>query len=398
MSRRRAIERGIGAIILFAALARAATRLWAITAVEISLLVLVFLWFWNMNNERSWHFKRTPLDIPILLFLAFASVSCIFSIYSHDSLAAMGRLLILIGIYYVTVNKIHEKSGERLMTLTVILGAVLSVYGLGQYFFDIPHSWWADGRFISSTYINHNHFAGYLEMVIPVAIGLLIGSKDITRRFLLAFACIIMAAAFLLAQSRGAWISLILSFSIALIYMLRRGIIKKDIFILTAAVLLIFLAIFNAGEDAISTRVATLGDTKGDPSLTSRVKMWNGTVDMILARPLTGSGIGTFFWGFQRYRPIGLNAKVDQAHNDYLDIAAEMGVLSLAMVFWIIFVILKKSASLIKIPAYAGVAIGLLSIFIHSLFDFNLHIPANAIIVSMFSALVMGYNKDIHGT
>lgn len=380
---------GLASLFIFAPLARGAARLWSITPIEIVVLSLCFIWFRRMNNTTGWNFKPTALDAPIWAFLALASLSCIFSIYLHDSLYGMRRLLAMAGIYYLIVNNFDKKRSEQLMMLIVIVGAGISLFGLAQYFFNLSHGWWAEERFLTSTYVNHNHFAGYLELAMPLAFGFFFSEKTVLRKAGFGIAAVIMSAAFLFAQSRGAWILIAVSAVLSAFYLSRKGIVRKSAFvILLLALSFIFAALYCVKGD-ISERLGTMTNVGGEASFLCRLKIWEGTIDMIKNNPAIGTGIGTFLWGFPRYRPEGLNYKISHAHNDYLHMAAEMGILAMALMILMAVIVMKKSFSLAARPVYACITVGLLSLFLHSLIDFNFHIPANMMLVTAMSAIIM---------
>ena len=110
---------------------------------------------------------------------------------------------------------------------------------------------------------------------------------------------------------------------------------------------------------------------------------------MIKHNPVIGTGIGTLVWGHPRYRPEGLYFKVDYAHNDYLQMAAEMGILVLPIMLWMLIIILKKGSLLLRQPIYAGIITGLVSIILHGFVDFNFHIPANMMLFAVLCSFLM---------
>ena len=159
------------------------------------------------------------------------------------------------------------------------------------------------------------------------------------------------------------------------------------------AILMVFVLIY-AGDDDIAKRAMTMTDVAGDASFMTRVYIWRGTLDMIKDNPLIGTGIGTFVWGFPRYRPPGLDSKVVHAHNDYLHMAAEMGLLALPLMLWMVIIILKRGFSAAGDPVFIGMSTGLLSVFLHGLIDFNFHIPANMMLISALCAFLMIMRKN----
>lgn len=185
---------GVAAILVFSPIARGAVRMWSITPVLLVAYAMIFLWLIKMVNAKRVNnglgtvpFNKesdavgqslsVPLNVPILLFAMLAAVSFAFSIYKHDSFYALLKLFTYIGLYYLVVNEFDHKMRKRLIQLVIWIGAGLSAYGLLQYFGVFGHSWWVPKRFLAATYVNHNHFAGYLELVIPVALAIISGAK-----------------------------------------------------------------------------------------------------------------------------------------------------------------------------------------------------------------------------
>lgn len=390
----RIMETGLGFIFIFAPLALGAARIWAVTPITLIALALVFVWFWRMNNVTGWNFAPTPLDLPLWTFIVLASVTCIFSIYLYDSLIAMRNLLLMAAIYYLIVNNLGAKAADGLMLLLAAVGTAMSVIGIGQYFLHWPHGWWADERFLTATYVNHNHFAGYLEMAIPLTAGLFFARRGVFMRAYLAAAVLIMAAAFMFAQSRGAWVSLAAGAFLVLSYLSKKRIVKRRVSVI---ILIIFAALFAGfyfSENTVAGRMATMAKVDEEISFLSRIKIWRGTIDIIIDNPIKGTGIGTLVWGFPRYRPQRLSAKIVHAHNEYLHMAAEMGIMAVPLMIWVAAAVIKRGLGLSNSPVHAGITIGLISIFLHGIVDFNFHIPANFMVTTALCAFLMKNKKN----
>jgi len=387
---------GMSAVMVFAPLLLGGYRLFPVTVIELSVLVLVFIWFWRMNNETGWNFKKTPLDLPISGFALLGVLSVVFGIYLHAGLLSLIWMFTVISAYYLVVNNFSERSASRLILVVIITGTVLSLYGFAQRFLSLPHPWWADDKFISSTYVNHNHFAGYLEMSIPIALGMFYARKNVLSRISLAFCLAAMITAFIFAQSRGAWISLTAATLLVTYCLSRSKVIGKYAFYAVGLLLILFATVIYSGEDSVSERLGSMTNVRGDASIMSRVQMWRGAAMIAKDKPLTGIGMGTLEWGYPKYRPSGFYSKVDYAHNDYLQMAAEMGLFVLPIMVWMLFIILKKGHLLLKRPMYAGITTGLLSIILHGFADFNFHIPANMLLAVVLCAFLMSGEDKIN--
>jgi hypothetical protein len=144
--------------------------------------------------------------------------------------------LAYVGLIFILAANYSKKLMIYFISLTVCIAAILSIYGLLQYFSILPHSWWEPAEFLSASYVNHNHFAGYLEMAIPLLIGLalgIFGSQSFSRlkKGLLSFMILLALAttltAFVFAQSRGAWVSLGLALLLMNIILVRRKVLRS---------------------------------------------------------------------------------------------------------------------------------------------------------------------------
>jgi O-antigen ligase len=387
---------GIAILMIFTPIARGAVRIWSMTPVFSIIYFLLFLWFWKLsgNGIPALTVKKSLLDRLILAFLILAAVSVIFSVYKHDSFYAFLRLLGYAGVYYLIVYNFDLSMKKQLLGLALVIGTGLSIYGLLQYIGILEHSWWFPEEFLAASYVNHNHFAGYLELIIPVALGMLAENRtgSLYYRLVLALTLCLMLVAFIFTQSRGGWISLAISLVVMNIIFIRRGVLKKEsifglVFIL-ALVIVFFYTQKTHTAPAGGIAMERITQINSDIPVQTRLETWRASLKMIADRPLIGTGIGDFDNGFYRYRPVGFNVKAVYAHNEYLHMAAEMGILApFLMVFILIAAILnglKNNFNLVMV----GCCCAILGLALHGLVDFNFHIPANMLLFSIYCALV----------
>lgn len=383
----------IAAIIIFAPVARGAVRIWSVSVVQIAACAAIFAWLYKAVNTDNYKIERTRIDLPVSLFLVLAAVSTVFSIYRHDSIFALFALFVYAGIYYLLVNEFDRQMMTRLLLTAAYLGGALSLYGILQYLGFLGHPWWFPQRFLSATYVNHNHFACFLELTAPLAAAFLamrlIGSPIV--KALLAASFVFMVSAFILAQSRGAWISLAVSVIVIGILSIggRRFNARNILIILFAVMIVFFLA--SAGRELISLRMKEAFIFNGDAvTQETRFKIWKGAVGIIRENPIVGTGIGTFVWAFPSFRPPALAVQANAAHNDYLEMAADMGVAAPLIFVWIISTILSTAIRKGREdPLRWACATGVLSMSLHGIVDFNFHIPANVFIFILLSAYIM---------
>ncbi|UCG34731.1 MAG: O-antigen ligase family protein [Candidatus Omnitrophota bacterium] len=398
---------GIALFLIFTPLPRGAVQVWSFVPVMGIIFFLVFVWLWRLNNYKDHKLQPTPLDLPIILFFLLAIVSSIFSMHKHDSAYALLKLFSYIGLFYLIVNNFDYCMIRRMIVLTICIGTALSLYGLLQYFGIFPHDWWRKNHLLASTYANHNHFSGYLELVMPVTLGVLLksGKDNLFARVFLMGALMVMMVALIFAQSRGAWICLAVAFCVMSIILVKRSNIAKTTALISLLLLVFIFSYIYLSNPKISERLDTIVEVQvEEDSFQARLSVWQSSVKMIKQHPLVGTGIGAFRWGFSRFRPEKLaTVGVRFAHNDYLHMAVEMGVLAPLIMFLIFIMVIRTGLTIANYHLdILGCCVGVLSLALHGLVDFNFHIPANMLLVVAYAAFIMnksylGQGKSVHG-
>lgn len=397
---RRLIFFGICCALVFTPLASGGVSVWSVSS--LMLLIGLLTWFWLCGASAfDEKFRRTALDKPIVVFALVVAASFVFSIYKQESFMSLLRLAGFAGFYYLVVNNVDDAMERHIVNLVICVATLLSLTGLFQYFGILPRTKWAPEGFLAATYVNHNHFAGYLELAMPLALGAFFSrhERSLIPKVSIMSALIIMLLAFIFAQSRGAWISLAAALLVMSFFLIKNARIGKDgivamlLFLFFASFILVLNSSVISGRLGMSKAKAQGAE---DLSIQTRQKIWKGSIEMINHRPWTGSGIGTFSYGFPRFRPAGLTWKANFAHNDYLELAAEAGVFALIVLLWIFFIIFYRGFSRMgSDPVVLGLTGGILSLALHGLTDFNFHIPANMLLTVTFAALIMRQRPEV---
>jgi O-antigen ligase len=243
-------------------------------------------------------------------------------------------------------------------------------------------------------YVNSDHFAGLMEMLIPVAVLYIAGRR---RKFALGASVLRVSAAtlalasLLLSGSRGGLLALSAEIAIAT-SALRRGGARtgQRRRLATAAAITIvagvmLFAYVDPGWVARKLGLASYVDSDWADRAGSRKSMTLDSLRMWRDHPLLGVGLGDFETAYPRYQSSPSELWIDHAHNDYAEAVAETGLagallILLALGFFLRLAFrdwghpLRSQASWIRL----GAAIGCCGMLVHSFFDFNLHIPANA--------------------
>lgn len=417
-------------LLLFTPFARGAIHPWARTVIVLAVLSLLTLLllekiagrislpiadnaadaFSAMADGRSagFSFRKTALDAPFAALLSLVLLTSAFSLHKPDSGEAITLLLSYIALFYIVIYTVRTREQQR-MLVYVIIGAamLLALVGLLKRFDSLPVSWWqyphqrAMDYMMTGPYGNHNHLAGYLEMSVPLLFGLFL-TKSRRGAIFYTMICIaiFLVVAHVLTLSRGGWLSLSVSLAaMALLLLLQkrfRG--KKMLALLLAGCFLLLLFILSGTQ--IVERILTLSEEETLKEMAGRTVAWQGVFEMIRDYPLWGTGPGTFATAFTQYQPSGLPARFFEAHNDYLHFVAETGLLLIPVVVWLVYTVLAAGLRKLASPSRQvwgitlGAMTGLLAILIHSASDFNLHIPANAVLFTVLAGLIFCRIED----
>jgi len=261
---------------------------------------------------------------------------------------------------------------------------------------------------VMGTFVNRNHFAGYLLMAIPSSIGLLFSrqadkirigrfshrpvySLD-AKSLLVGFGIMAMILGLLFSASRMGILSLLFSFSLMMI-LFRRGHGGKKFSRRSALILGLALAwgIWIGLDAVISRFVGTSED------LRSRWMIWTDTFQIIKDFPLLGSGLGTFAQVFPMYRSFHIRGTVTHAENDFLQLASEVGLVGSALLLILFLILFIKAVSGIRSFSSRdperfigiGALVGILALMFHSQVERNMQVPSNAFLYTFLWGVVL---------
>jgi len=391
----------IYALLICTPLARASVQGWAMATIYIVTLVALTAFLFERSLAWNWKWIKTPLDKPILVLIILASLSTVFSQHKYTSLWSLILLLDYIILFYLTIHSVRTRSQfKQLIYIVIGIGAFLSIIGLIKLGGLNPFTWWdySDldyGQRLTGTYGNPNHLAGYLEMAIPLLIGLFLTGYRRFNLFFMICLLIFLFSAIILSLSRGGWLGIATGLVFISLALLTQGRFERKKLVVSLICGSLILGFIVLSSTPVVKRIRTIDRGNKIPTLHTRISIWNGVVKMIQDYPILGTGPGTFAYVFTQYQPPGQKLRYFMAHSDYLHFTAETG-LSLAVIMgWMIIVFFYTGFKKLNNPSrlVRGVTLGSMSgitaILIHSVSDFNLHIPANAMLFTVLSALVV---------
>jgi len=297
-----------------------------------------------------------------------------------------------------------------LVRTITIFGFSLAIFGLTQSFTSPTKVYWIRELPQSTAFgpfINRHHFAGYMELTLALPLGLLFaGSLEKDKRFIYLFAAGLMGVALIMTNSRGGIISLIAEvlFLAAVSGFGKRhksreveqktrrvrGAAARTALALVLIVVIFAGVVLLGGESALSRLV---GSVNTDDPTTGRAHFWSVTVDIIKAHPVIGTGLGAFGVVYTRYDSRNGLFRLEQAHNDYLQVLSDGGIVGfliglcfIVMLFRIGFA-RRESRDDFRHGVSIGALAGCFAVLVHSFFDFTLHTTSNALLFLILVAL-----------
>lgn len=378
-------------------------------------LIVLGLMFWGLKiiNKEEFKFTPTPLNFPTLSFIAICVLSLIWSNSFFISLKELPLFLAGPLLYFVITNSINdERQINRILDILLLVGGLFGIYGIFQYN-GIDFSFWAQNigrQQVFGLFGNVNYFAEYLIVPIPIAVSLFLVSQNKFKRILLLIAILAMGTSLIATFTRGSY----LGFGSALIFMFflflisrGKGFIKNNkkifIIILVAIIIITFLFVVPTPLNKSGTVISKIKERASiiqlinEFSFGRRAAIYKFTTLMIKDHPLLGSGIGTYKYNTLRYqaeffaqgenRSLYPHGFADKAHNEYLQLWAELGIIGLGIFIWLIISYFRfglKILRKIKDEYRQGIIIGLMgavvTVLVDSIFGFPLHLPATIVL------------------
>jgi putative inorganic carbon (hco3(-)) transporter len=335
-------------------------------------------WLW-----RGW------LRKGIAAFAVIAIVSLLIS-DSRDAdgaLRGLAKLLSYTGLFFsISGWAVTRERIARIIHILLVSTVVVCLFGLYQawvgdftslYFRlypDMEQVFLAQGGWngrITSFLFHYNSLAGYLNVVIPLALAASVVERTIGMRRL-AFTCLSLCLATLfLTGSRGGWIACCTVLVFAFYYLRPRGRLVTRILAAGVVAFLVLLPIrVETPETSQSARVEGVDDF----TVQSRLALWDAAGAMFLEHPVMGAGFGTYRFALQRYVP-GMTDQLD-AHNLYLQTLAETGIVGFSVFFAALWVSFRGSTKVIKHPdplfqvVALGIIGGIVATLVHGMVDY----------------------------
>ena len=408
-------ERGILclvlAILVFSPLALGAARplpFLVVQALTLGVLVLWGLHLWlAVRPQLLW----PPICWMVVLFTGYAIARYLTCDIEYVGRQELIRILVYAFLFFAILNNLHRQESTQIISYTMIfLALTISGYAVYQFLTGSDQVWHFHTPYKgrgSGTYISPNHLAGFLEMLLPLALAYtLVGRGRPLTKILLGYAALVVAVGIGVTVSRGSWMAA--GFALLILF----GVLTTHRnYQLPSLVMMVFLVgawtFFVFKTPFFANRLKAGVDQGKHLETTVRFQLWESTARMWRDHYWFGAGPGHFDYRFRAYRPVEVQLRPDRAHNEYLNTLADWGVVGMGLVtaaLGALFVGVLKTWKHVRLAErefrtnrsnkfafVVGSSLGLLALLIHSMVDFNMQIPANAILAIGLMALLSSH-------
>jgi O-antigen ligase len=391
-------------LLMFGPIAFGAVEPWSIFILETGSVLLGLLWLAKQWINGEIDILWNPLFLPMAAFglLVLLQLTLGKTAYRHDSIAG-AMLYCAYGLlcFLATQVLVRASQAKKIAVVFVVYGFALAALALIQGIAPNGKLLWVReprlGGWIYGSYVNHNHYAGLMELLVPIplvlALSHMVHEKERTAA---GVAAAVMVATVFLSGSRGGMIAIFVELVVFGVVLLRQKKMGYRVALAGAAfaIVLVSMLVWLGGKE-LSSRVASISsEARTEISGGMRLSIDRDTVRMFRQKPVLGWGLSTFPVVYPEFRSFYTNFFVNEAHNDYLQLLAEMGVLGFGLMVWFLAVLYRRAVRKIgnwttdvSSAVTLACTLGFTGILVHSLFDFNLQIPANAAIFYVFCSI-----------
>jgi len=434
----RTSQRLLLALLIFCPLAFGTVEVWSMTVAQAIIFLAATLYLLAvLPGGATLPAYRTPGLVPLVLLALFMLAQLIplpptllaaispatagiytesvwiiapdswlpLSLHPANTVNELLRFAACVALYYLSVQLLSRREFlRRTLLVLAVLAAGIALLAILQRFSSPQKIYWfreVPGNNPIGPWVYRNHFAGYMEMALPVVFALFLLARPRTsyrlswRQRLQSFfslpdfnpylwyglAAFLITIAIFLSQSRGGVVSMGLALLVFALLAARRTRMTR-VWVWSSVVLVLLLAGWYGGEN-VAERFTHLVDVRGEVQF-DRWDVWRDCLGIIRDFPFWGTGFGAFIEIYRSYRTVPGTAIFDHAHNDYVELLTDGGLVAglLALMFFLlifrsVFSVLRQRHDRYSVLLGLGAFSGVLALLIHSISDFNLHNGAN---------------------
>lgn len=390
------------AVTAFAPVAVGGVEPWALLGVRLLVTVGAGCWLFSACLRGSLTLPPRPILFTLLAYLTVVMLSTLFSSYTFGSVQVALNIFIYATAFLLSTALLSSARRRRAFVGVITATAlVMGSYGVLQF---LGYGWTPtlSPKRVSSFYYNSNHYSGYLALLTPLSVALLVYTQRAALKGLYALLSALLLFNLALTFSWGLLAVSVTVVGLLTLWAVRSGRVWRSILATVSALLIGFAGLAalvsltpQLYSETLTTRTAEFFNTWVVRSFTARVAIGEATFQIIQDHFVLGVGPGNFIYAFTEHRTpqvtndanLTLHKFVNYSHNDYTQVASETGLMGLLgfLSFW--FVALRR-AKLARGVAH-GFTAGLVALLLHGLSDGNLTvIPANVCLAFLFVGFV----------
>ena len=394
------IRFGICVLVAFAVLAHGAVEPWSEGVLEAGAAALLLVWAVRASVDGEFTMAWNPLLWPLLGLWLVAAVQLATgsTAYPFATRIELLKYTALLALFFLGVQAYQTLEHWRAFVwFLLILGFCVSVFAILQHFtFNGKLYWMREIRYAGipfGPYVNRNHFAGLVELLIPPGLAILILRAERRDQLpLVALFTLFPIGALFLSASRGGILSLFAEIGLLAILIFFRRRERKE---LVAAGMVIVLAIALVSWLGIGRAIERFASYKTlEVSEGRRIGMLHGSWRIFLDHPVAGTGFGTLQEVFPPYETVYDGLVVNHSHNDYVELLSDTGVVGglcglafLVLLAWIGWKNLTAERNGMRLAFHVGALVACFGLLVHGMVDFNFHIPSNALVFLLLAVL-----------
>jgi O-antigen ligase len=388
------VRNGLLGVLAFAVLAFGAVEVWAQSLVEVSVALLFVVWAVCVFRDERLKISFNPLLWPLLgfLVLGLAQLALHTTQYAFLTKVTLVEIAAYCIFFFLCTQAFRDRRElTRLAWFLVALCFGVSLFGIAQHFTSDGTIYWfrklALGGAVFGPFVNRNHFAGFVELTLPIGLALMIFRGMRRDMFpLAALLTVVPIGALTLSNSRAGIIGFV--FEVAVLALLARSRKSRSGGRLIAVGVIGFAAIALVAWLGAGTAIERFSSLRpGEVSIGRRASMVRGATHMFFAYPVSGAGLGTLVAVYPKFETYYDAHVVDHVHNDYVELLAEMGILGGICGLAFLWILFRDASRAFEVEQghfsraiHAGSVAAIAGLLLHSLVDFNLHIPSNAML------------------
>jgi len=399
-----AILYSVVSLLVVAPLTFGAVEVWSTSILEIACAILISIWALRQVRSGALTLTGNAIFAPMCAFGAVVLLQLLSGTtsYGHATSAALMLFSMYACACFLITQTLTRTTHVRIIaTIFTAFGTCIALFAVLQSLSSNGKIYWVRtprfGGWIYGPYVNHNHYAGLMEMLAPIPLVFAFSKYAHGRkRWIAAAAAAFMGATIFLSGSRGGMAAYALQMAVFFWFLFRERTRNGVALVLGAFLLIALVSVAWIGGSEVTARITTVTSNHKQAEIGSDIRFMidRDSLHMFAKRPVLGWGLGTFADVYPQFRSFYTNQLVNRAHNDYLELLTDTGILGFAVGIWFLMAALRPAIR--KARTWSGdvngavalaALLGISGILVHSFVDFNLQIPANAMLFYVLCAI-----------